>query len=384
MRRRYGRLIRLLLLNRRAGRLLARLSGSQRWLYGFFVRLAYPLLPRAVRLWLLVRSMDARRRQLLRKFRRQRKYGPRLTTAEEFAREARASKPLRGWWGFHDAGVFNPSSVKRRYQRHCEYYAISDWRWKSRHLATGALGFALSVFIYITTDAAAEYSLRPRYPLLEASLAFLIGGGIGMLVVEGQYLLHRWNMAYARVYAFENLSEMETLERSPDWYEGRLPMLAFADRVGFILGGPAGAASMNNALIFLILPKGVSPELIKSPYQLHELLALESSYDTVPVRESWSIMAKSLEFGEVLKNLGQDRLKDLLEEGVPWLIIGGGMIIIFFLAAIVSEGVHSACPCWSSCFSSRRLSGSTRGSRAHRRPGRCATRSPSCRPICCS
>ena len=249
------------------------------------------------------------------------------------------SKPLRNFWGWDkEAGVRNWRVVKRRYQRHCEYYRFLDVNWKSRWLAVAFVAIGFSIFIFITSAQAAEFSLRPRYPLMEGSLALAISGIFGGAVAEVAFRLHCWNLAYGNALAFENLSLEHMLYRLPDFWEGPLVTLGFADRYGFKLGGSAANSSVNNANIFLILPEGVSPESVRHPRDLYALDALDSDFNTVPSREAWSMFLKALEYGEVLKMLGRDRLKDLLEEGVPWIVLGGGMIIIFLMSAIATEG----------------------------------------------
>ena len=324
----------------RRRRLLAAVTGKPQLQYDLLLRIAWPVMPRGIKRRFAPGVLSPRHAAIFLVYRRQKKRGRRLVSVADYAAEAREAKPLRAFWGFHNAGIFNRRTVKRRYQRHCEYYEILDLKWRLRWLAVGAVAISMGALIYFTTAEAAEFSIRPRYPLLEGAIALFIFGGFGGGIAEVQFWLHQWNMAYAQVKVFEYLTQAEMLVRSPDYWEGRLPMLGFADRLNFRLGGPAGDASVNNAQVFLIMKPGASPEMVPAMpmSEIFAMDALESDYDTVPTREAWSIFLKALEYGEVLKNLGRDRLKDLLEEGVPWIIIGGGMIIIFFLGAIVSEG----------------------------------------------
>ena len=262
--------------------------------------------------------------------------GKRLETVEDYAKEARREKPLISFWGFHQqAGIWNRRVVNRRYRRHCEYYAIFDWKWKLAPLAVIGLavaGFALGYW-WAEVEAARPGNIRPRYPMFEGILGTLLMGGLSAFMLFSRELLRRWNFFMADVIAFE-FADPDNALIVTNWYEARLATLGFADRKNFVFAGPKLSAYAARPLIFLKLEPGKLVEDIKTPADVFALESLVPTYRTGPPEETWSILLKGLELGKFLKLKHEDELERMIRETAPWVMIGLGWLFIFLMIAI--------------------------------------------------
>ena len=275
--------------------------------------------------------MRQRRRSL--RMREYREWMPPLDTPHEYAEEARQEKPLLRLYGLHDSALLNRKIVRRRYQRHREFFANGDWKWRVGLPVGMALLWAVitaALYFYTVYDIESRASLRPRDPIVETSIGAIVSSAFSVLMGAALSQWHQWRLTYAQVYVFEQ-SDTVDYWRTTGCLLVPLPRLAFVDRAddGDFFSGPTRRSGVQYGIIHLDLPVGRAITSIRSIDELYALSPSHSTFTDVPARQTYGMLMSAVEAGERLQRLGKNKALQTLTENAPWLVVGACLVVIF-------------------------------------------------------
>ena len=259
---------------------------------------------------------------------------PILNTVAEYQAEARAETPIIRFWGWHNSAILNPVVLNRRYERHCEFFAMAHKVQKAVMVgavvvwASACAGFA---FYYGTANA--ETLSKGTNPILEGLLA----GGVG--VVTGWSLcwvirvFTKWNAAYGPAWIFERSDVLETW-RTTGLLGVYLPRLAFVDSSeGDYFSGPTRESGPRTGIVSLELPVGARIADCRSITACYSMAASQSTFTEVPAREAYDLIQRAVAVGNLKRGLRKSKLEKLLADNWPWIVAVVNAIIIFFMTS---------------------------------------------------
>lgn len=143
-------------------------------------------------------------------FNRNRQPLPELTSAAEFEDEARAEMPLPNFWGWHDAGVFNPGQVNRRWQRYREWYGVEviPWREWLPWLFMLAIGAAAGFVMYGVTAESNLRRVQTTSPVAGAVIGLVVPVACGVVPIQAWVLTRRYYKVYRPLTLWERSQEV--------------------------------------------------------------------------------------------------------------------------------------------------------------------------------
>ena len=262
---------------------------------------------------------------------------PVLTTAAEYQKEAREDRPVIRFMGLNDSAIMPMGQhvVERRYKRHCEFFAAGDWV-KVALLWLIWLVISVGVFVFFFLYEAGQMETRSLQgdPLINAAVA-VVAATFGFIAfAKAKRLLDKWHAAYAKVYVFE------TADLVDDWRTTGvlttfLPRLAFIDnREGDYFSGPSRQSGPNTGLVHLALPHGKKIVDMQGVMDCYGLPASKSSFTEVPARETYDLLQRTVEAGQLRRGLGKNKAMKFVTENWAWILSAiNGMIILFLSGA---------------------------------------------------
>ena len=152
---------------------------------------------------------------------------PVLNRAAEYEAEAREDRMLYQFWGWLDAGLFNPAVVKRRYERHREWYGIEviQWRVWLAWLLVAAVAVGSAFFTYGFVEASNVKRTQPTSPWAGAVVGAAVSIITFALPITGWMSTRRYGIAYAPLTIWQRDPEnpLEMIEGR----RGHVPRLCF-------------------------------------------------------------------------------------------------------------------------------------------------------------
>ena len=152
---------------------------------------------------------------------------PPLDTMAQYEAEAREDRMLFQFWGWLEAGVLNPGVVKRRYERHREWYGVEilQWRvWLAWTLVACAM-LGSGVFLFFFTAASNEQRVQPTSPWA----GFAAGAGVCLIVfaipVGGWISSRRYSKSYGPLTIWQR--DPKDPRQMVEGRRGHVPRLCF-------------------------------------------------------------------------------------------------------------------------------------------------------------
>ena len=254
-----------------------------------------------------------------------------LEDVRDYQDEARMETPILNLFSGRYSAIRHPGVLMRRYKRHCQFFGVNT-QW---HLwAMAVVCLILSVMIWVVAFMYESGQVQTRsMGANPVATAFLAAGAILVLSALCCALIRlqmMWSASYAPVWIFENADEVEDW-RTTGVVQTYLPRLAFIDASGGdFFSGPTRSSGPRQGLVHLMLPVGREATTLRHIRECYSLGRSSSTFTEVPARETFDLLERTIQAGELARGIGKGKLGKLLNEQWPWIVTTLALLLMFF------------------------------------------------------
>ena len=242
--------------------------------------------------------------------------------------------PLIRFFGWKNSALLNPKVLNRRYERHCDFFAMSHKIQKAvMVVAVVVWAVVCGGFAYFYGAANAETLSKGTNPIMEGLLALGVGVLSGWGLCWTIRIFTKWNTAYGPAWIYERSDDVEVW-RTTGLLGVYLPRLAFVDSSeGDYFSGPTRESGPRTGIVSLELPVGERLVDCAPLTSCYTMKASHSSFTEVPARETYDLIQRAVAVGDLKRGIGKSKLEKLLADNWPWIVAVVNAIIIFFMTS---------------------------------------------------